>query len=478
LSTITAQVTPQGISAPAYADVFAQMQNWIEGIYGSDIVISADSQDGQFIAIFAQAVSDLNDLAVNLYGSFRPTSAQGAALASLVKINGLTKQSGTNSTCPVTVSGNIGAQIIGGVVGDNQGLNTRWDLPALVTIPVSGSIIVTATCESAGATPAGANTLTVILTPTYGWTGVTNGANTAAPGAPVETDFVLRQRQAQSTALPANSVLAGIFSALGQISGVTRVALYENFTDSVDFRGIPDHSISCVLLGGNAQAIANTISLKKTPGTGTYGTISEQTVDQNGVPATINFYAMVLILVSITVNLKAHAGYTTAVGANIQAAVAQFINNLATGGYVYNGALYAPADLSGDAATLATGLTQQQLDLQSVTYTIQSITASRAVNVPDTVVTGGPYAAASAAIAVSSVLDFYVNQTIAFVMDNAALFTTTISSVVGNTLNLTSGVPAGRSVPNSANVFLVSDVLIRFYEAAIGAVTNVTVNAN
>ncbi len=180
MTTLSPQITAAGISGPSYADVLAQLKSQYWQIYGADAVLTPDSQDGQLLAVFAQAIYDAGAAVIATYGQSSPATAQGAGLSSVVAINGLTRIAGTASTAVVTVVGTAGTVINNGMIGDNQNLNTQWLLPATVTIPIGGSIAVTATCTALGATSAAAATLVNILTPTAGWTSVTNaGAATA-----------------------------------------------------------------------------------------------------------------------------------------------------------------------------------------------------------------------------------------------------------------------------------------------------------
>ena len=159
--------------------------------------------------------------------------------------------------------GQAGTAITNGIAKDVNGV--KWALPASVTIPPAGQITVTATCQTIGAVSAPAGSITQIGTPTLGWQTVNNPSD-AVEGAPLETDAALRQRQAVSTALPSLTVLDGIIGAVACLPGVTRWAVYENDTDATDANGIPKHSISLVVEGGDATAIANAIAGKKTPG--------------------------------------------------------------------------------------------------------------------------------------------------------------------------------------------------------------------
>lgn len=377
MGTLAAQITADGISAPDLSDVIAQLQSSFWQIYGSDAVLDDDSQDGQLLGVFAQAITDLNDLAISTYNAFSPASAQGAGLASIVKINGLTKDVATNSTAIVSIGGTVGTPVNGGIVGDNLGLGTQWQLPAVVVIPDAGTIDVTATCTTEGAVAAAPGSLTKILTPTLGWQTVTNAA-AAEPGSPVEDDADLRRRQAQSVANPSQTVLGGIKGSVAGLSGVGRVEVYENDTDAPDGNGIAAHTIAVVVAGGDAMDVATTIALHKTPGGGTAGTVTELVIDSKGVPSTINFYPLTNVAITLVINVHPIAGYVSTTGDAIKAAIAAFLNGLDIGEDSYLNRLWAPANLSGDAATSSSGQTQTVLDVLSKTYNVVSILQARA----------------------------------------------------------------------------------------------------
>lgn len=224
-------ITATGITAPSYADILAYLQGQYRTIFGADVYLGSDSQDGQFLAIIALAISDANAAAVTIFNSFSPSTAQGEHLSSLVKINGIARLTPSSSQVNVTLTGVAGSTINGGVVQDVNGV--KWSLPASVVIPPAGRITVTATCQQPGAISAAIGTVTKIATPTLGWQSVTN-ASIASQGAAIETDAVLRKRQTLSVALPAVSLLDGLRGALQSISGVTQVAIYENSSGVAD----------------------------------------------------------------------------------------------------------------------------------------------------------------------------------------------------------------------------------------------------
>lgn len=370
LATLAAQVTSAGISAPSYAEVLASLEASFKQIYGNDVYIAPDSQDGEFLALLAQAISDSNQAAIAVYQSFSPVYAQGVGLSNMVKINGLTRQNATNSTAVGTVGGTAGTPITNGQVKDENG--NLWDLPVSVNIPSSGSISVTVTAVNSGAIVAPIGTITKIATPTRGWQTFTN-TSAAAPGADVESDATLRQRQAVSTAGSAEAIIDAIRAEVANITGVTRTKVYENDTNTTDANGIPARNISAVVEGGSTVDIATAIQLKKPPGIPTYGTTSYTVTDNVGLPIAINWFVLADKQVYVTVGITALTGYLSTTGDQIVAALVEYLSALDIGEDVQYMRLISVANLTGTAALKASGLTQAQLDALSATYELTSL---------------------------------------------------------------------------------------------------------
>jgi hypothetical protein len=222
-------------------------------------------------------------------------------------------------------------------------------LPASVTIPMAGTITVTATAALPGAIQAQANTVTGINTPTQGWQTVNNPAQ-ATIGAPVESDALLRNRQAISTSIPAQTVFDATIGAVANVAGVTALSPYENDTGTTDGNGLPPHSISLVVEGGVDTDIAQTILDYKTPGTQTYGTTSVALVDPKGVPITINFFRPFLLPIAVQVTLTPLSGWISTNENIIAAAVAAYISSIPIGGTIVLTQLYAIAYVPGTSA--------------------------------------------------------------------------------------------------------------------------------
>ncbi len=324
--------------------------SWLQGeyraIYGADVYLEADSQDGQFLAVLAKAYYDTAALGASVFNSFSPATAQGVGLSRVVKINGLERRIPSHSTVELTVVGQASTPITGGIATDS--LNQKWLLPD-TTIPGGGSITVTATAEEEGALEAAADTINQIFTPTRGWQTVNND-DPATPGAPVETDAELRVRQSGSTANPSLTVFDGTVGAVENLEGVTKVRGYENDTGSTDANGIPAHKISLVVVGGVDTDIAQAIQVHKTPGTGTFGDTSEIVYDAHGMPLNIAFQRATATTITATVTVAAGVGWSSDFEDLLKTAIADAINLNEIGATIFFTKLYLPAYLPGTPA--------------------------------------------------------------------------------------------------------------------------------
>jgi uncharacterized phage protein gp47/JayE len=358
VSPVAPTIGPNGISAPDFATILAYLTTQYQSIFGTDVYLGNDSQDGQLLALFARALADSNAAAVAVYNSFSPLTGQGNGLSSNVKINGLTRALPSASTCVVTIVGQANTVITNGQVTDVNGVD--WALPASVTIPNAGTINVTATCTQDGAIAAGIGTLTKIKTPIYGWQTVTNAA-VAVQGAPVESDAALRVRQSQSVALPAATIFEGVIASIASVTGVTRKRGYENATNSTDTNGVAARSSAIFVEGGDELTIAATIARKISPGAPLVGALVHTITDANGSTREVRFARPTNATITVALTVKALPGWTTSTETLIAQAVADFINELPIGDTVRFFDVSTPAKLVGNPYSSTFALTAMTL---------------------------------------------------------------------------------------------------------------------
>ena len=335
-----AYVDDTGYHYPDYPTVLKYLQDSYRTIYGSDVYLESDSQDGQWVAIIAAAIYDSMALGASVYNSFSPATAQKDALSRNVKINGITRRTPSYSSVDVVVIGQVGTTIVDGVVGSVDG--TKWDLPPSVSIPSSGQITVTAVAQESGSIQAGVGTVTKIITPTRGWQTV-NNPSAAAVGAPVESDAELRLRQSMSVALPSRTVFEGTLGAVYNVPGVTRVNGIDNDTSVTDSNGVTANKVAIVAEGGDAVAIASAIAAKKGPGGGTFGSTAITVLNAYDIPTIIRFGRPSYDAITAVVGVRTLAGYTSSDGLQIQAKVSEYINSLPIGGGISKSVEWADA---------------------------------------------------------------------------------------------------------------------------------------
>ncbi len=360
-----------GYHYPDYPTLLSWVQSQYQTIYGADVYLAADSQDGQLLAIWAKALYDTAALGASAYNSFSPVTAQGLGLSRLVKINGLTRKIPSFSTVVLTIVGTAGTVISNGIAADVLG--QKWTLPLTVTIPGGGTITVTATAALVGFINADVATVTTIFTPTGGWQTVNNIA-AATPGAAIESDAALRLRQAVSVANPSLTVFQGTLGAVANVPGVTKVSNgYENPTGSTDVNGIPAHSISVVVAGGADADVAQAIQVHKTPGCGTAGDTDVLVYDSHGMPIHIKFARAVVATILVRITLSAGIGWTTDFETPIAAAVSAVVNAGNIGDTVLFTKLYAPAYLNGAPQGLTYTVATIELKKNAGAYAVANV---------------------------------------------------------------------------------------------------------
>lgn len=328
-----------GMHIPTYSEIRDDLIQQMKSIFGEDIYIDEDSKDYQQISIFAKKIFDTNALGLLVYNNRTPNTAIGIGLDNLCALVGITRKPATYSTVQLAITGNAGTTITNGKATDGT---YTWNLPASVTIPDNGAIVVEATCDVSGSITAAANTINTIATPTFGWLSVTN-TYVASAGVDVETDAELRGRYANATYQPSKTVLDGLLENIEALEGVTRSKIYENDTNEVDSNGLPAHSITAVVEGGDDKDIATAIYFKKTPGCYTNGTTAVDLTTLSGNEATIRFYRPTNVNVLVRIAIKRLPGYNSSYAEDIKDAIFNYISNMDIAETVYRSIIWSVA---------------------------------------------------------------------------------------------------------------------------------------
>ena len=144
-----------------------------------------------------------------------------------------------------------------------------------------------AEAQAAGVYTANTGTITVIATPTAGWTAVTNLAD-ADPGAAAEADPPLRARRELELAQGGTSPVDAVRAELLAVTGVTQAVVIANDTDlTVD--GIPPHALEAIVLGGTDAAVGLALWQAKAGGIATHGGTTVSVLDAQGDARAVKF---------------------------------------------------------------------------------------------------------------------------------------------------------------------------------------------
>lgn len=354
-------IDKSGFHMPTYTSMRDKLIEEAKSIFGQDIYLEEDSQDYQWIATVSEKIYDAFQIAEQVYNNRAPNTAIGTGLDSIVKINGIKRKSATYSKCNVIISGLENTEIRNGVVMDKG--NIQWKLPPVVIIPKTTQIGVLATCSMPGPIVANPGDIIHIYNPTYGWNGVYN-EESAKLGSYVEDDSKLRKRQSQSTAQASLTMLEGTSGAIAQLEGVTRSKVYENDTSEIDDKGLPPHSITVVVEGGQDLEISKAIWHYKGIGCLTYGNITLSIKDSKEQVSDISFFRPTYVDVEVQVNIKQLSGYTTETTEKIKNNLQTYLNSMEIGASLSLSSLWGAA-------------LQAMPNLTNPLFSITSITAAR-----------------------------------------------------------------------------------------------------
>lgn len=274
-------------------EIKAYIEAGYRGIFGADIDLSTDSPDGQWIGLLATDISDLVQVAEDVFNSRSAAGAKGAQLARLVRLNGITKNPPVFSTGTVTATGLAGTFIpAGSRVANVNDPTAIYETQADATIGGGLTVDIAVKATVTGAVQGLAGDLTVIMTVISGWTSVTNAADVTL-GDTGETDGQLRARRAASVAGPSQGIVDGLYAALADLDDVQAVVVRENPEDTTqtlaDGGTLVAHAIQVIIEGGDDQEIADTIWLRKSAGVTLVGAEEVAIVDQQGITHTMKF---------------------------------------------------------------------------------------------------------------------------------------------------------------------------------------------
>ncbi len=267
---------------------------------GADLSVQDQTEAGQLIGVLASYFTRLEDVMAFLEAGLSVHTATGDQLLAIGSLTGITPLGSERSTVTLTLSG-----VANTVIPANSRVQTAagvvFRLKSEATIGSSGNVAADAESVELGAIEADIASISEIVDPVAGWTGVTNAA-AAALGRNPETSVEYRARFARAIRNNSIGYIKSIESNIEMLTGVRYVKVFENFTDAdVTDRGltIPAHSIATIVVGGDDDEIFESLRKTKPIGVGMAGT----TTASDGIKFYRPTNIPITATIPITVNL-------------------------------------------------------------------------------------------------------------------------------------------------------------------------------
>jgi uncharacterized phage protein gp47/JayE len=282
----TNEVTTAGLVTQALDEIISDLQTSFKTIYGSDINLESNSPDGQMIGIFAQLKADLLDLITQVYNSFDPDAAEGAALDARVALNGIQRIGASYTIAPVEITVDR-ALTLDGIDSGNTPFTVvdesgnQFQLEETHVFGAAGLAELNFRASDVGAIQVQENTITSQVTVVVGVTVVNNPSPVGTLGQDEESDADLKLRRQISMAVGSTNSLDALRANLANIDTVTDSYVWENYTGSND-GFIDGHSIWAIVEGGADADIAQAIYAKRSAGCGMNGDEAVNVLQPNG----------------------------------------------------------------------------------------------------------------------------------------------------------------------------------------------------
>lgn len=289
--------TPTGLSVPAPQAVLAGVQqDWVQAfaLNGKTLNTELTTPQGQLQQSQSYMVSQVFAAMAQLIANVDPMSSSGIYQDALGRIYFLTRQPATYAYVQAVVTGTPGQLLPAGSQAKSSD-GTIWATTAAVVYGLTSTANVTLQATVAGTGPAAASDDLSIYQQVPGWESITNAAP-SVPGTDTESRQAFEQRRYDSVSIGGSGTVAAVRAAVGNVTGVSDVFVYNNGGDTAITYGtsnypIPAHSIAIVANGGNDVDVATAIHSKLDCGCGLPTSAGLGTLVTVAVEDSVNYVA-------------------------------------------------------------------------------------------------------------------------------------------------------------------------------------------
>lgn len=329
-------LTSEGFKRKRYVDFFEEMSEVARELWGDDVNLSERSPVGKFTSLIAYARAEDNELAEEVYNSRFVDTSEGVSLENNVKRALITKKEWLKSFGTVQLNLSLGATVpAGDLFGTNYGV--MFETLSEVKAPDDGIYTVQVKAIEYGRIGnVETGEITKIINPVVGLNSVTN-TEPFRNGQDEETTSELRGRYYASLGKAGGRRVESIEAyVLDEVEGVRSCLVIENDTNEFDADGRPPHCFETIVLGGEADKVAQKIFEKKPDGIRAFGTTVEQVRDSKGALRSIGFTYAETVQVYVKVYVDKRSDYPIDGDEQIKEQIVRFIGG--TGDNVtYNG---------------------------------------------------------------------------------------------------------------------------------------------
>lgn len=309
------ELNERGLAIGTFTENTEKLTNELKAIYGEDINVDTNSPDGQFIGIFSQAKTDLEELLLGVWNSLNPERATGVALDRVFAFNGIRRKAGTytyvneeftfSNACTLKGIEEDGAENAY-TIRDNEG--NQFLLVNRHEQSGAGNATLLVRAEKIGQVEVLPNTINTPVTVVLGVSSVNNPFPAVSVGINEETDFEFRNRRNLAIYAASKGFDESMKSSLLNLPDVTYAEVYDNRYGAYSSYGVPLHGIWAVVEGGGDKEVANAIFTKLSPGVPMFGSEEIYINDSYGKSNMIRFDRVTQQNLYVKGNLKSVTG--------------------------------------------------------------------------------------------------------------------------------------------------------------------------
>lgn len=327
-------VTKDGFKRKTYRDVIGDMQNRAKQLFGEDIDVSERSPLGINLQNVGWEISNLWELAEDVYNSAFVDTAEFTSLDGVGKYITSKRKPARPSTGIITIEGSEGTKVNRGFRVSTKNTDIVFETTETGTIDTSGSLeLPIKAIESGIDTNVPAMTITKIVNPISGVEKVYN-EDIMTDGLDVETDKEFRERYYKSLSLGGASTREAVEAALLNFEDITDA--FVDVNEEMEYvEGVPPKALAPYVFGGEDEDVANVILHSKAGGIRSFGSTEVLVADSKGIKHTIGFTRPTVREVYVNIDVSKGLGYSE--DTEITKAILKYIGGVDENAIEYKG---------------------------------------------------------------------------------------------------------------------------------------------